>query len=110
MCAEPRSGSFPDVQGAVTDENFWLRSYSNDTYLWQQVAEYTCEIRTERGMSELEIRVEARPGESAEACEELVGAIENDFRQTYHLRVPVHLAEPATLPRFELKARRWIRT
>jgi phenylacetate-CoA ligase len=75
-----------------------------------QVAEYTCEIRTERGMSELEIRVEARPGESAEAREELVGAIENDFRQTYHLRVPVHLAEPATLPRFELKARRWIRT
>lgn len=34
MCAEPRSGSFPDIQGTVTDENFWLRSYSNDTYLW----------------------------------------------------------------------------
>jgi len=34
MCASPRSGNFPDVQGTVTDENFWIRSYSNDTYLW----------------------------------------------------------------------------
>ena len=23
-----------DTQGDVTDENFWIRSYSNDTYLW----------------------------------------------------------------------------
>jgi len=34
MCASPRSGNFADVQGTVTDENFWIRSYSNDTYLW----------------------------------------------------------------------------
>ena len=34
LCASPRSGSFPDMQGTVTDENFWIRSYSNDTYLW----------------------------------------------------------------------------
>jgi carboxyl-terminal processing protease len=34
MCASPRGGSFPDVLGTVTDENFWIRSYSNDTYLW----------------------------------------------------------------------------
>ena len=34
LCASPRSGSFPDSQGTVTDENFWIRSYSNDTYLW----------------------------------------------------------------------------
>jgi carboxyl-terminal processing protease len=40
-CAAPRSGTnpannqpFPDIQGTVTDENNFLRSYSNDTYLW----------------------------------------------------------------------------
>lgn len=40
-CRTPRSGidpatsqPYPDVQGTVTDENNFLRSYSNDTYLW----------------------------------------------------------------------------
>ena len=40
LCAVPRSGSdadgnaFPDRQGETVDENNWLRSWSNDTYLW----------------------------------------------------------------------------
>lgn len=34
MCASPREGGFPDIVGTVTDENNWLRSMSNDTYLW----------------------------------------------------------------------------
>ncbi|MDZ7643430.1 MAG: S41 family peptidase [Woeseiaceae bacterium] len=34
MCENPRGGSWPDIQGTTTDENNFLRSYSNDTYLW----------------------------------------------------------------------------
>ena len=41
QCDAPRSGidpatnqPYPDVQGTTTDENNFLRSYSNDTYLW----------------------------------------------------------------------------
>ncbi len=39
-CANPRQGdplageTFPDLPGATLDENNWLRSWSNDTYLW----------------------------------------------------------------------------
>jgi hypothetical protein len=40
-CAAPRAGidpatnqPYPDVQGTSTDENNFLRSYSDDTYLW----------------------------------------------------------------------------
>lgn len=40
-CAAPRSGidpatgsPYPDIQGATLDENNFLRSYSNNTYLW----------------------------------------------------------------------------
>ncbi len=39
-CAAPRRDTdingnlWPDVQGTTADENFFLRSYSNDTYLW----------------------------------------------------------------------------
>lgn len=40
LCAAPRSGvdiegtPFPDMQGSVTRENFWLRSWTHETYLW----------------------------------------------------------------------------
>jgi len=41
QCAAPRGGTnpntggpFPDVQGSVLTENNWLRSWSNDLYLW----------------------------------------------------------------------------
>jgi len=35
LCAVPRTGSnFPDRQGTTTDENNWLRSWSNELYLW----------------------------------------------------------------------------
>lgn len=39
-CATPRSGTdingntFPDIQGSTLNENHWLRSWSNNTYLW----------------------------------------------------------------------------
>ncbi len=40
-CENPRSGTdpitgqpYPDVQGTTLDENFWLRSWTNDWYLW----------------------------------------------------------------------------
>jgi carboxyl-terminal processing protease len=40
-CQNPRTGTdpitgqpYPDVQGTTLDENFWLRSWTNDWYLW----------------------------------------------------------------------------
>ena len=40
-CEAPRSGinpatgaAYPDVAGSTLEENHWLRSWSNDTYLW----------------------------------------------------------------------------
>ncbi|MDF3021667.1 MAG: peptidase [Steroidobacteraceae bacterium] len=32
-CASPRAAS-PDLAGTVTDQNNWLRSWTNETYLW----------------------------------------------------------------------------
>ena len=37
-CGAPRantaSDTFPDMQGSFEDEGYWLRSWSNETYLW----------------------------------------------------------------------------
>lgn len=35
LCENPRTGpAFSDAQGTTTDENDWLRAWSNDLYLW----------------------------------------------------------------------------
>ena len=58
LCAAPRAGSeHPDTQGTRLDENNWLRSWSNDLYLWYdeiedvnpaccETAEYFDRLRT----------------------------------------------------------------
>ncbi|TLY65114.1 MAG: peptidase, partial [Gammaproteobacteria bacterium] len=45
QCAAPRSGTdpvthrpYPDVAGTAVDENNWLRSWTNDLYLWYSQA------------------------------------------------------------------------
>ena len=39
MCVAPRPGT-SDVRGTVTDQNNWLRSWTNDTYLWFNEVSY----------------------------------------------------------------------
>jgi phenylacetate-CoA ligase len=71
------------------------------------VAEYRVEIWTEREMQEIALFIEPTP-DCAESPR-LKTSIETALREAFHLRVPVTLAETGTLPRFELKAKRWIR-
>ncbi len=73
------------------------------------VGEFRCEIRSERGMDELEVLLEPKADASDATRTKLVEAVQRDFRLNHHLRVPVRIVEPGTLPRFELKAHRWVR-
>lgn len=71
------------------------------------VAEYRVELFTERGMSEMRIQLEPKPDCADPA--ELARDVEAALRDAFDLRVPVVLVPPGTLPRFELKAKRWVR-
>ncbi len=68
------------------------------------VAEYRVEIRTERSLSEMSILVEPSCGET-----NLAHRLESALRDALGLRIPVSLVATGTLPRFEMKAQRWIR-
>jgi phenylacetate-CoA ligase len=69
------------------------------------VAEYQVELDSEGVMAEMRLRVE--PSAECGDGESLVRQIESRFRSLLHLRVPVSLCPPGTLPRFEMKARRF---
>lgn len=70
------------------------------------IAEYRAEVRAEGALRELRIEIEPDPAAPADLARRLEGA----FQSRLALRVPVLILEPGTLPRFEMKARRWIRT
>jgi phenylacetate-CoA ligase len=71
-----------------------------------EVAEYRVDLTSERGMAELALTVEPLVSVDAPGLAERLGEA---LRSALALRIPVTLAKPGALPRFEMKAKRWIR-
>jgi phenylacetate-CoA ligase len=73
---------------------------------FDDVVEFRIEAYTERGMEELRCTVEPRAGVDGSGLARAVGdAIHRDIG----VRADIVLAAPGSLPRFELKARRFTR-
>lgn len=70
------------------------------------VAEYRVTLRSKQAMTEAGVEVEATA--DCDAPQELPARLENAFREAFQLRIPVVLAPRDSLPRFELKAKRWV--
>jgi phenylacetate-CoA ligase len=71
------------------------------------VAEYQVRISEGQALTEMEVRIE--PAAGCEDAAELAARLEQSFQNSLALRVPVTAVPEGTLPRFEMKARRWIR-
>jgi phenylacetate-CoA ligase len=71
-----------------------------------EVAEYRVEVRSEGVLSE--VAVELEPAPDCAGRDRLSRSVEAALRGAFNLRVPVSLVEPGALPRFELKAKRWV--
>lgn len=69
------------------------------------IAEYRVEAYEERGMIELRVVVEPAPG----VADGIAGTVGDALHRALGIRCAVALAKPGSLPRFELKARRFVR-
>jgi len=69
-----------------------------------EILEYQVCLSTERSMTELGVVVEP----ASPTGQNLVPRVENALGDALALRIPVSLAEPGSLPRFEFKAQRWV--
>ncbi len=70
------------------------------------VAEYQVKVDSSEAMTEIEVVIEPESGVSD--ADELVQRLSKHFENSFALRVPVRAAEPGSLPRFEMKAKRWV--
>ncbi|MGH9339727.1 MAG: phenylacetate--CoA ligase family protein [Acidobacteriota bacterium] len=69
--------------------------------------EYRVEIDTRRSLPELHIQVE--PRSDLNDSESLSERLQKALNTALALRIPVSIVPPGSLPRFEMKARRWVR-
>jgi phenylacetate-CoA ligase len=71
------------------------------------IAEYQVEVSTRQTLPEISLQIEAATDCSDAAG--LVHRLERRFETTLALRVPITLVPAGTLPRFDMKAKRWVR-
>ena len=72
------------------------------------VAEFQVKLATERALTEM--RVEIEPAANCRNAGDLAGRVEKAFEIALALRVSVNVVAPGALPRFEMKAKRWVKT
>lgn len=72
------------------------------------VAEYQVNVTQQGALTEMTLQVE--PAGDCRSVRDLLRRLEKAFHDTLALRVPVKAVAPGALPRFESKARRWVRS
>ncbi|NBQ26130.1 MAG: hypothetical protein EBU26_18095, partial [Verrucomicrobia bacterium] len=67
------------------------------------------EVYTKDHLTELKVIIEPIASLQPDEVPHLASELARDFQVSLALRVPVEVAQPGTLPRFEMKAKRWNR-
>jgi phenylacetate-CoA ligase len=73
---------------------------------FEEVAEYRATVASNGSLRELSIEIELMPG--APGTSAVAGRLGAAFRETLGLAVPLRVVGPGALPRFEMKARRFV--
>jgi phenylacetate-CoA ligase len=72
------------------------------------VGEYRVTVSSAQALTEMQVEIE--PANGVADGKSLAQRVEKAFEFALALRVPVRVLDPGILPRFEMKAQRWIRT
>jgi len=72
-----------------------------------EVAEYCVHVSGAATLVELRITIE--PADTCRDARALAAQVQTALETAFSLRVPVETAAPGDLPRFEMKARRWVK-
>jgi len=90
----------------VRGVNVYPSAVDNIVRSFEAVTEYQVAIQNHRTLPELSIRIEASAEHAGDA--HLAHRLEAALTNAFALRIPVMLAPQGSLPRFEMKARRWV--
>lgn len=101
-CVDGIIGRIDDVL-TVRGINVFPSAIENIVRRFPEVGEFAVDVRRRGELDELEVRVEVRDGDDSETT----GRVANAIRNGIGLRVQVTSVEYGSLPRFDLKAKRF---
>jgi len=84
--------------------NVYPSALENIVRRFPEVGEFAVDLHRRHELDEMEVRVEVKGSDEAEA---VAGAVAKEIRHSLGLRADVSVAPYGTLPRFDLKARRF---
>ena len=96
-----------DDMVVVRGVNVYPRAIEEIMRSFDGIAEFRVEVDRSHALTELRIQVEPEPSCVGDAS--LAHRIEIALKDALALRIPVSIAGTGSLPRFEMKARRWVR-
>ena len=91
----------------VRGVNVYPSAVDHVIHKYDEIAEYQVEVHNGQGLTELQLLIEPQP--QCQVGEDLCGRLSGELRNVFQLRVPVIAKDPGELPRFEMKAKRWVR-
>jgi phenylacetate-CoA ligase len=96
-----------DDMVVIRGVNIYPSAVDNLIRGFPNIVEYQVKRHSVDAMEELRISIE--PTADCNTRAELVSQLERLLKDTFSLRIPVDLAAPGSLPRYEFKAKRWLR-
>jgi phenylacetate-CoA ligase len=95
-----------DDMVTIRGVNVYPAAIENMIHRFAAVAEYQVKVTRQREMQEMAVEIEVVPGSDSESIR---AAVEEAIHHALSLRAKVGVAAPGTLPRYEMKARRFKR-
>ncbi len=105
LCLEGGMLSRVDEMAVIRGVNVYPSAIESIVRQFPEAGEFVIEQKNIDGMEELELLVEIE----GNIAKSLLAKIEHRLRDTLHLRIPVKVVEPGSLPKGEFKSRRWRR-
>jgi phenylacetate-CoA ligase len=96
-----------DDMVVVRGVNIYPSAVEEIVRTYGDVAEYQVKISHAQALAELSLIIEPREGFADPAA--LASHLEGALQTAFNLRIPVTTVTSGTLPRFEMKAKRWVR-
>lgn len=90
-----------DDMVVVRGVNLYPAAFDSAVRLVPEIDEYRVEISRRSSLTEVEVQIESADAAAAKKLEQALTS-------TFSLRIPVTRVAEHTLPRFEMKARRWV--
>jgi len=107
LCLEGGILGRTDDMAVIRGVNIYPAAVERVVREFPEIVEFQVVQTNRNAMAEIEVRIEPLPEREGDVS--LAERLAAELNRAFSLRIPVSLAEPMSLPRFEFKSKRWIK-